>query len=145
MGGLEVILQILRLGGHFCGDHGASPPPPSSNPVYVSRRGRIRVAGICKVKHISISVKQDSIFSHQHEKLGKSNIICSFVWFTKFKPRVKHNWVKRPRVKRHWVKQQTAKNATKGETTKDQNGKTYFMYYFRVRLGSEYFWAERCG
>jgi len=27
--GLEVILQILRLGGHFCGDHGASTPPPS--------------------------------------------------------------------------------------------------------------------
>ena len=27
--GLEVILQILRLGGHFCGDHGASAPPPS--------------------------------------------------------------------------------------------------------------------
>ena len=26
--GLEVILQILRLGGHFCGDHGASEPPP---------------------------------------------------------------------------------------------------------------------
>ena len=30
MRGLEVILQILRLGGHFCGDHGASAPPPSS-------------------------------------------------------------------------------------------------------------------
>jgi len=28
--GLEVILQILRLGGHFCGDHGASAPPPSA-------------------------------------------------------------------------------------------------------------------
>ena len=28
--GLEVILQIWRLGGHFCGDHGASAPPPSS-------------------------------------------------------------------------------------------------------------------
>ena len=27
--GLEVILQILRLAGHFCGDHGASAPPPS--------------------------------------------------------------------------------------------------------------------
>ena len=27
--GLEVILQILRFGGHFCGDHGASAPPPS--------------------------------------------------------------------------------------------------------------------
>jgi len=27
--GLEVILQIMRLGGHFCGDHGASAPPPS--------------------------------------------------------------------------------------------------------------------
>ena len=27
--GLEVILQILRLEGHFCGDHGASAPPPS--------------------------------------------------------------------------------------------------------------------
>ena len=27
--GLEVILQILRLGDHFCGDHGASAPPPS--------------------------------------------------------------------------------------------------------------------
>ena len=27
--GLEGILQILRLGGHFCGDHGASAPPPS--------------------------------------------------------------------------------------------------------------------
>ena len=27
--GLEVILQILRLGGHFYGDHGASAPPPS--------------------------------------------------------------------------------------------------------------------
>ena len=22
-------LQIWRLGGHFCGDHGASAPPPS--------------------------------------------------------------------------------------------------------------------
>jgi len=31
--GLEVILQILRLGGHFCGDHGASAPPPSSHTV----------------------------------------------------------------------------------------------------------------
>ena len=29
--GLEVILQILRFGGHFCGDHGASAPPPSIN------------------------------------------------------------------------------------------------------------------
>ena len=28
--GLEGILQILRLGGHFCGDDGASAPPPSS-------------------------------------------------------------------------------------------------------------------
>ena len=27
--GLEVILQILRLGGHFCGDHGVSATPPS--------------------------------------------------------------------------------------------------------------------
>jgi len=27
--GLKVILQILRFGGHFCGDHGASAPPPS--------------------------------------------------------------------------------------------------------------------
>ena len=27
--GLEVILQILRLGGYFCGAHGASAPPPS--------------------------------------------------------------------------------------------------------------------
>ena len=26
---LEVIRQILRLGGYFCGDHGASSPPPS--------------------------------------------------------------------------------------------------------------------
>jgi len=26
--GLEVILQILRLRGHFCRDHGASAPPP---------------------------------------------------------------------------------------------------------------------
>ena len=26
--GLEVILQIWRFGGHFCGDHGASAPPP---------------------------------------------------------------------------------------------------------------------
>jgi len=25
--GLEVILQILRFGGIFCGDHGASAPP----------------------------------------------------------------------------------------------------------------------
>ena len=29
--GLEVILKILRLGGRFCGDHGASAPPPSIN------------------------------------------------------------------------------------------------------------------
>ena len=27
--GLEVIQQIRRLGGNFCGDHGASTPPPS--------------------------------------------------------------------------------------------------------------------
>ena len=27
--GLGVILQIWRLGGHFCRDHGASAPPPS--------------------------------------------------------------------------------------------------------------------
>ena len=27
--GLVLILQILRFGGHFCGDHGASAPPPS--------------------------------------------------------------------------------------------------------------------
>ena len=25
--GLEVILEILRFGGNFCGDHGASAPP----------------------------------------------------------------------------------------------------------------------
>ena len=31
--GLEVILQIRRLGGHFCGDHGASAPPPFSRLV----------------------------------------------------------------------------------------------------------------
>ena len=29
--GLEVILQIWRLGGHFCGAQGASSPPPSIN------------------------------------------------------------------------------------------------------------------
>ena len=29
--GLEVILQIWRLGGHFCRVHGASAPPPSFN------------------------------------------------------------------------------------------------------------------
>ena len=29
--GLEVILQILRFEGHFCGDHGASAPPPTSH------------------------------------------------------------------------------------------------------------------
>ena len=28
--GLEVILKIWRLGGHFCGAHGASAPPPST-------------------------------------------------------------------------------------------------------------------
>jgi len=28
--GLQVILQILRFGGHFCGEHGASAPPPSA-------------------------------------------------------------------------------------------------------------------
>ena len=27
------------------------------------------------------------------------------------------------------------KNATKDKMTKGQNGKKYFMYYFRVRLG----------
>jgi len=27
---LEVILQIWRIGGHFCGAHGASAPPPSA-------------------------------------------------------------------------------------------------------------------
>jgi len=27
--GLEVILQILKLGGHFCRDHCTSAPPPS--------------------------------------------------------------------------------------------------------------------
>ena len=27
--GMEAILQIRRLGGHFCGDHGASAPPTS--------------------------------------------------------------------------------------------------------------------
>ena len=31
MRGVEVILQILRLGGHFSGDHDASAPPPSSD------------------------------------------------------------------------------------------------------------------
>ena len=34
--GLEVILQIWRLRGHFCGDHGASAPPPSSRSAVVS-------------------------------------------------------------------------------------------------------------
>ena len=43
--------------------------------------------------------------------------------------------VKRPSVKRHRVKRQTVKNATKGKTTKGKNGKKYFKYYFRVRLG----------
>ena len=33
--GLEVILQILRLGGNFCGDHGASAPSPSSRRSWV--------------------------------------------------------------------------------------------------------------
>ena len=28
--GLEVILQIWRLGGHYCGAHGTSALPPSS-------------------------------------------------------------------------------------------------------------------
>ena len=28
--GLQVILQILRFGGHFCRDHGSSAPPPSA-------------------------------------------------------------------------------------------------------------------
>ena len=32
--GLEVILQILRFGDHFCGDHGASAPPPSKGLVW---------------------------------------------------------------------------------------------------------------
>ena len=31
--GLEVILQIWRLGGHFCGAHGASAP--LSLPMYM--------------------------------------------------------------------------------------------------------------
>ena len=31
--GLEVILQIQRLGGHFCGDHGASATPPSQESI----------------------------------------------------------------------------------------------------------------
>ena len=31
--GLEVILQILRFGDHFYGDHGASAPPPYLNPA----------------------------------------------------------------------------------------------------------------
>ena len=29
--GLDVILQIWRLGAHFCGAHGASAPPPALN------------------------------------------------------------------------------------------------------------------
>ena len=29
--GLEVILQIWRLGGYFCRAHGASAPPPSAD------------------------------------------------------------------------------------------------------------------
>jgi len=28
--GLKIILQIWRLGGHFCRAHGASTPPPSN-------------------------------------------------------------------------------------------------------------------
>ena len=45
-------------------------------------------------------------------------------------PRVRWHRVKQHRIKRHRVKQETVANTTKG-----QNGKKYFMYYFRVRFG----------
>ena len=32
--GLEVILQIWRHGGKFCGAHGSSAPSPSTDPFY---------------------------------------------------------------------------------------------------------------
>ena len=50
--GLEVILKILRFGGNFCGDHGASAPPPSANCVsYIylpSILGKLHTAKIFK-------------------------------------------------------------------------------------------------
>ena len=52
MRGVEVILQILRFGGNFCGDHGASAPPPSANCVsYIylpSILGKLHTAKIFK-------------------------------------------------------------------------------------------------
>ena len=41
--GLEVILQILRLGDHFCGDHGASAPPPSFETVFEMNLQELRI------------------------------------------------------------------------------------------------------
>ena len=41
--GLEVILQNLRLGGHFCGDHGASAPPPSHRLIKITKDTRCRI------------------------------------------------------------------------------------------------------
>ena len=38
-GAMEVILQIRRFGGHFCGDHGASAPPPSSHIIFFLSSG----------------------------------------------------------------------------------------------------------
>ena len=39
--GLEVILQILRFGVNFCGDHGVSAPPPSKNQVFSSLKQKL--------------------------------------------------------------------------------------------------------
>ena len=69
--GLEVILQILRFGDHFCGDHGASAPPPSYNQLIETAKQDVQftmklpksVNGFFKVKiylsRINIQVSQN--------------------------------------------------------------------------------------
>ena len=62
--GLEVILQILRLGGHFCGDHGASAPP------FSCEAGSIGYCQDCRGQGLHFYM------------LLQYNLICHPLWIT---------------------------------------------------------------
>ena len=62
--GLEVILQILRLEGHFCGDHVASTPPPS----FRIKPENLRSQTI-HIRHMSLSDLK-TIISHRNLRIS---------------------------------------------------------------------------
>ena len=75
--GLEVILQILRLGGHFCGDHGASAPPPSqcSGPIaaWGASEGHTLPLGTCRLGNCTLGKLPLGKLSFGRKLLWESN------------------------------------------------------------------------